>query len=231
MRTGTKSIDLILNKKDKLARAARVFVLFFAFVLLDDNAVLHGQRWCYTRRFLVQHSVATLMQHCCDIVSNSYNIVPTLQRCVALKIVFSLWKSEWPCDIPPKTPRVACDIISVNWVILHWYACDTDGRSGHVITKKRRFAMTIFSATQRCNIVATLFRMVTTLSQHCNAVLCWKSSLRIVPCNISLYIDDPLALAVNKSPAVFVVYHAHSRDFEEKIEGLWLRQERAPDSG
>ena len=67
--------------------------------------------------------------------------------------------------------------------------------------------------------------MVTTLFQHCNAVLCWKSSLRIAPCNISLYTDDPLALAVNKSPAVFVVYHAHSRDFEEKLEGLWLRQE------
>ena len=67
--------------------------------------------------------------------------------------------------------------------------------------------------------------MVTTLFQHCNAVLCWKSSLRIASCNISLYTDDPLALAVNKSPAVFVVYHAHSRDFEEKIEGLWLRQE------
>ena len=25
-------------------------------------------------------------QHRCDIVSNSYNIVPTLQRCVALKV-------------------------------------------------------------------------------------------------------------------------------------------------
>ena len=40
------------------------------------------------RRFLVQQRVATLMRHCYDIVSNSYNIVPTLQRCVALKIVF-----------------------------------------------------------------------------------------------------------------------------------------------
>ena len=29
----------------------------------------------------------------------------------------------------------------------------------------------IFSVTQRCNIVGTLFRMVTTLFQHCNAVL------------------------------------------------------------
>ena len=29
----------------------------------------------------------TELQHCCDIVSNGYNIVPTLQRCAALKIV------------------------------------------------------------------------------------------------------------------------------------------------
>ena len=35
----------------------------------------------------------------------------------------------------------------------------------------RWFATTIFSASQRCDIVATLFRMVTTLFQHCNAVL------------------------------------------------------------
>ena len=35
----------------------------------------------------------------------------------------------------------------------------------------RRFATTIFCATQRCNIVATLSRIVTTLFQHCNAVL------------------------------------------------------------
>ena len=47
----------------------------------------------------------------------------------------------------------------------------------------RRFAMMIFSATQHCNIVATLFRIVTTLFQHCNAVFPWKSLLRIVRCN------------------------------------------------
>ena len=33
----------------------------------------------------------------------------------------------------------------------------------------RRFATTIFNATQRCNIVATFFRMITTL-QHCVAL-------------------------------------------------------------
>ena len=42
-----------------------------------------------------------------------------------------------------------------------------------------RFATTIFSPTQRCSIVATLF-------QHCNAVLRRKSSLQIVSCNITL---------------------------------------------
>ena len=35
----------------------------------------------------------------------------------------------------------------------------------------RRFATKIFRATQRCNIVATLFRIVTTLLQHCNGGL------------------------------------------------------------
>ena len=29
----------------------------------------------------------TALQYCCDIVSNGYNIVPTLQLCVELKIV------------------------------------------------------------------------------------------------------------------------------------------------
>ena len=37
-----------------------------------------------------------------------------------------------------------------------------------------RFATTTFSATQICKIVATLFRMVTTLFQYCNAVLRWN---------------------------------------------------------
>ena len=49
----------------------------------------------------------------------------------------------------------------------------------------RRFATTIFGSTKRCNIVGTLFRIVTTLFQHCNAVLHQKSLLRIVPCNIT----------------------------------------------
>ena len=35
----------------------------------------------------------------------------------------------------------------------------------------RRFATTILSETERCNIVTTLFGIVTTLFQHCNAVL------------------------------------------------------------
>ena len=42
-----------------------------------------------------------------------------------------------------------------------------------------------FSATQRYNIVVTLFRMAAILSQHFNPVLRLKASLRIVPCNIT----------------------------------------------
>ena len=30
---------------------------------------------------------------------------------------------------------------------------------------------TMFSATQRCNLIATFFRMVAALFQHCNALL------------------------------------------------------------
>ena len=41
----------------------------------------------YTRRFATTTFSATALQHCCDTVSNSYNIVPTLQHRVALKIV------------------------------------------------------------------------------------------------------------------------------------------------
>ena len=38
--------------------------------------------------------------------------------------------------------------------------------------------------------------------------------------NFLLLHPEPLPLAVSKSPAVFVFYHARSMDFEEKIEGL-----------
>ena len=43
-----------------------------------------ARRWCYTVRFATTIFSAT---QCCNIVWNIYNIVPTLQRCVALKIV------------------------------------------------------------------------------------------------------------------------------------------------
>ena len=33
-------------------------------------------------------------------------------------------------------------------------------------------------------------------------------------------VQSAYRLAVNKFPAVYIIYHAHSTDFEEKIEGL-----------
>ena len=57
-----------------------------------------------------------------------------------------------------------------------------------------RFATTIFSATQRCN-VATMLQPFETMSQQCcNAVLRLKSLLQIVSCNIS-FTDVPLAIS------------------------------------
>ena len=45
----------------------------------------------------------TALQHYCDIVPNSYNIVPTLQRCVSLKIVVV----NRPSKITSREARVA----------------------------------------------------------------------------------------------------------------------------
>ena len=48
-----------------------------------------------------------------------------------------------------------------------------------------RLAMTIFSTTERYNIVATLNRMVAMLFQHSKAVLRLKPSMQIISCNIT----------------------------------------------
>ena len=61
-----------------------------------------------------------------------------------------------------------------------------------------------FSATQRCNIVATSFRMVTTLFQYCNAVL------RIVPCNITFRQHEPILLMVK--PVLFCTVKETNKD-------------------
>ena len=70
-----------------------------------------------------------------------------------------------------------------------------NNRDEHIIHYERwcytgRFATTIYSATHAALITVQhccdIFRMVTTLFQHCNAVLRGKSSLQIVSCNITL---------------------------------------------
>ena len=63
---GSKSIGLAYSWKE--------FTVFALFYLVFEG------------NFQVQ-APGGLLQHCCDIVSNGYNIVPALQRSVALKIV------------------------------------------------------------------------------------------------------------------------------------------------
>ena len=89
------------------------------------------------------------------------------------------WDSySWPIASPVTVPESMAGHISaaVAFSFLKW-------RIG-IVCYTRQFAMTIFSATQHYSIVATLFRMVATLFQHCNAVLRWKSSLYLVSCNM-----------------------------------------------
>ena len=61
--------------------------------------------------------------------------------------------------------------ISTTATSLHWLLFCIPAESPLNVMLTGRFATTIFSAIQRCNIVATLFRIVTKLIKHCNAVL------------------------------------------------------------
>ena len=45
-------------------------------------------------------------------------------------VVFSLYKSGWPRDFPPKTANSIWVAIPVDSVIFHWTACGVDGRAG-----------------------------------------------------------------------------------------------------
>ena len=55
--------------------------------------------------------------------------------------------------------------------------------------------------------------------KHGNECGVWERNIR----NIYLLLPHlyPLALAVNKSPTVFIFYDVHLMDFEETREGLW----------
>ena len=80
----------------------------------------------------------------------------------------------------------------------------------------------IFSATQRCNILATLFRIVTTLFQHCNAVLRKESSFRIVSCNITTDINTAVSLKSN----VAKIYLSFQVNFALPSKSILLFQKK-----
>ena len=94
-------------------------------------------------------------------------------------------ETNWPIAdqrVPSNNPRSLCEnqLGPVSFLFLK-------------VMLLGQFATKIFSATQHYSIVATLFRMaatlfrmVATLFQHCYAALCWKSSLQIISCNITL---------------------------------------------
>ena len=78
--------SLMANKCTKMRDARAESLSLFATQALSLFATMCCAK---NRRCESQHccNAVTALQQCCDIVSNSYNIVPTLQRCVELKIV------------------------------------------------------------------------------------------------------------------------------------------------
>ena len=72
--------------------------------------------------FLITHSSSFSVIHASVDIKNNFEKDSTL-------FLFFLSKSGWPCDFLPKTPRVTCGVIPVNWVILYWYACGANGRT------------------------------------------------------------------------------------------------------
>ena len=83
---------------------------------------------------------------------------------------------------------------------------------GYILRRryKRRFATTIFSATQRCNIVATLFRIVTTLFQHCSniATLCCAKNRRCESSRVTLPLNTALIYKKTSHADVVSSYRA-----------------------
>ena len=75
-----------------------------------------------------------------------------------------------------------------------------------------RFATTIFNPTHHFNIIATLFRMVATLFQHCYSVLRKNSSLRIVPCNIASTLTAWISISLFHLASRFTAFFVSSRN-------------------
>ena len=70
-----------------------------------------------------------------SVIHVSVNIKNNVERDSTLLLIFSL-KVRTTILFPAKTPRVACGVLPVYWVILHWYACNADGLAyDHVIAK------------------------------------------------------------------------------------------------
>ena len=119
------------------------------------------------RRFLTQHIISTLLRHCCEWLQHCYVL---MRKKSPLQIV--------PCNITltdPVKPYLVrkCRTHpneSGQLKSAYFYNSELCGGTSRW-RYTRRFAPTIFSATQRCNVGTMLQRFKTMLQQCCNAVL------------------------------------------------------------
>ena len=80
-------------------------------------------------------------------------------------LLFSFYKSGRPCDfLPNKTLSCIWVALPVDLVILHWYACGADGRSGgrsvygHVITKFSRMGRLPHFLSRGAPLLSTIYK-------------------------------------------------------------------------
>ena len=77
-----------LGGSSRSSRATKANEIYKKACCTCQVVVLLIVRWCYTRQFAT--TISSVIQRCnieCNFVSSGCNIVPTLEPCVALKIV------------------------------------------------------------------------------------------------------------------------------------------------
>ena len=118
---------------------------FNVITFVTEVEILDGVLKIFTSNlnpYKIEKKTVTALQHCCDIVSNSYHIVPTLQRCVAVKIVLANRPVQHHLKVYGKTGNKIVQLVLQN-------CCKGDVTRGD---SQRRFLGQ--------HSVATLFRIV-----------------------------------------------------------------------
>ena len=211
-------LDILMRVDNPLS-----FLSFSMFFFLRNSSLL----------FSITRSRSFSVIHVC------VNIKNNAEKDMTLFFFFSFLKSGWPCDfLANKTLSCIWVAIPVDWVILHWYACDVDGRSvyGHVITKFSRMGslphFLSYGAPPRCSAKhrvwssAIIFLGSRVCSLFCEPLQCTSgiprknaSFLHTKQCplwlHVSIFTHFNQPWTINNNATVTLAWHkksSHRRD-------------------